>query len=102
MIEGKSLTKRFGEIVALDKVDVQMKEGQVFGLLGTNGSGKSTMLRLLSGILMQDEGEILIDGQPVFDNPRAKRNFFYISDDQFFFANATPEDMALAAAIVPP
>lgn len=94
MIEGKNLTKRFGEIVALDKVDMQVKEGQVFGLLGTNGSGKSTMLRLLAGILMQDEGEILIDGQPVFDNPRAKRNFFYISDEQFFFTNSTPEDMA--------
>ena len=56
MIEAKNLTKRFGDVVAVDHINATIKEGSVFGLIGTNGAGKSTFLRMLSGILKPDEG----------------------------------------------
>ncbi len=93
MIEAKGLSKRFGDIPALDRVDASIKEGNVFGLIGTNGAGKSTFLKLVCGVLQADEGEILIDDEAAFENIRAKEKFFYISDDQYFLPNTTPEDM---------
>lgn len=93
MIEAKNLTKRFDQIVAVDHINATIKDGSVFGLIGTNGAGKSTFLRMVSGILKPDEGSITIDGQEVFENIAVKSRFFYISDDQFFFNNATPNEM---------
>ena len=93
MIEAVNLTKRFEDIVAVDCINAVIREGSVFGLIGTNGAGKSTFLRLASGILKPDEGYITIDGQEVFENIPAKKRFFYISDEQYFFSNATPLEM---------
>lgn len=93
MIETRNLTKRFGDIVAVDHIDAVIKDGNVFGLIGTNGAGKSTFLRMLCGILKPDEGSVAIDGKEVFEDTEVKSRFFYISDDQYFFSNATPEEM---------
>lgn len=93
MIEAIGLTKRFGDIVAVDHIDARIVEGSVFGLIGTNGAGKSTFLRMAAGILKPDEGKVLIDGEEVFENAAVKGRFFYISDEQHFFSNATPKDM---------
>ena len=94
MIEIKKVSKRFDKIAAVSDVSLSIEEGQVFGLLGTNGAGKSTLLRMMAGVLKEDEGEILIDGEAVWDCVEAKQKFFYISDEQYFFPNATPLDMA--------
>ena len=93
MIEAVNLTKRFDGITAVDHINATIREGSVFGLIGTNGAGKSTFIRMVAGVLRPDEGSITIDGMNVFENEEAKRKFFYISDDQHFFANATPLDM---------
>lgn len=93
MIEAINLTKRFDDIVAVDNLSAQIKDGSVFGLIGTNGAGKSTFLRMACGVLKPDGGSITIDGEKVFENEKVKSRFFYISDDQFFLSNATPEDM---------
>ena len=93
MIEIKEITKKFDELTALSKVSATIDDGQVFGLIGTNGSGKSTLLRTICGIYRPEEGEVLVDGEPVYENPDAKAKIFYISDDQFFFAGGTPMDM---------
>ena len=58
MIEIKNVTKYFDDVVAVDHVSVAIKEKNVFGLIGTNGAGKSTVLRLITGIYRPDEGEI--------------------------------------------
>ena len=58
MIEAKNLTKRFEQIVAVDHINATIKDGSVFGLIGTNGAGKSTFLRMASGVLKPDEGSI--------------------------------------------
>ena len=93
MIEAANLTKRFDDIVAVDHINATIRDGSVFGLIGTNGAGKSTFLRMAAGVLKPDEGRITIDGMNVFENEEAKRQFFYISDDQHFFSNSTPVDM---------
>jgi ABC-2 type transport system ATP-binding protein len=93
MIEAINLTKRFDDIVAVDHVNAKIRDGSVFGLIGTNGAGKSTFLRMASGVLKPDEGTVTIDGENVYENTKVKSRFFYISDDQFFFANSTPQEM---------
>lgn len=93
MIEAVKVSKQFDKIKAVDEITATIKEGNVFGLVGTNGAGKSTFIRMLSGILKPDSGSIKIDGMDVFENVTAKELFFYISDDQYFFSNATPKDL---------
>lgn len=93
MIEANNVTKRFSDITAVDDVTLTIEEGKVFGLIGTNGAGKSTFLRMLSGILTPDEGSIDIDDMKVYENPVCKEKFFFISDETYFFLNATPDEM---------
>ncbi len=93
MIEIRSVSKGFDESKAVDNVSVSIKENAVFGLIGTNGAGKSTVLRMVAGVLEPDEGEIVIDGLPVFDNMEAKRKMYFIADEPYFFANSNAIDM---------
>ena len=64
-IELKGITKRFGEVVANDGIDLQLNRGEILSLLGENGSGKTTLMNMLSGIYFPDEGQIFVNGQPV-------------------------------------
>lgn len=93
MIQVNNLTKSFQDVLALDHVTANIKDGQVFGLIGTNGAGKSTFLKLCSGILKPDEGSVLIDETPIYENIARKQDIFYISDDQYFFKNTSPKEM---------
>ena len=93
MIEVKNINKNFDAIKAIDDISATIEEGHVFGLIGTNGAGKSTFMRILCGVLKADSGEVLIDGESVYDNPSVKAKVFYISDDQYFFKTGTPKDM---------
>ncbi len=62
IIEAKGLTKYFGQIKAVDGIDLRVQKGELFGLLGPNGAGKSTTIRMLTTVLRPDAGEIRIDG----------------------------------------
>ena len=93
MIEVRNINKNFDSIKAIDNISAKIEEGHVFGLIGTNGAGKSTFMRILCGVLKADSGEVLIDGEAVYDNPKVKAKIFYISDDQYFFKTGTPKDM---------
>lgn len=87
MIELYNLTKTFDKIKAVDEVSVTIKENTVFGLIGTNGAGKSTVLRMIAGVLKPDEGTVAVDNMPVYDNVEAKKKLFFIADEPYFFAN---------------
>lgn len=93
MIELKNVRMCFDDFNALDGVDLTIPEGTAFGLLGSNGAGKSTILRLLSGVYKQTEGEVLIDGKPVYDNVEEKSRVFFINDETVQFGNMTLTDM---------
>ena len=94
MIEGRSLVKRFDSFRALDGLNLSAPRGAVYGLVGPNGAGKSTFIRHLAGIYRQDEGELLVDGAPVHENPGVKEKIAYIPDDIFFYTQASIRDMA--------
>jgi len=93
MIEAVKVKKTFGDVEAVQDISAKVQEGAVFGLVGTNGAGKSTFLRMVAGVLKPDEGQVLIDGEDVFENEEAKKKLFFIPDEQYFFPNATPKDM---------
>ena len=94
MIEGRSLVKRFDGFRAIDGLNLSAPRGAVYGLVGPNGAGKSTFIRHLAGIYRQDEGELLVDGEPVYENPGVKEKIAYIPDDIFFYTQASIRDMA--------
>ena len=93
MIEVRSLVKRFDGFAALDGLDLSVPTGAVYGLVGPNGAGKTTLIRHLAGICRQDSGEVLIDGQPVYENPAVKARLAYIPDEAFYYPQATLRDM---------
>ncbi len=93
MIRIDRVVKKFDAILALDHVSAKISEGSIFGLVGTNGAGKSTMLRVISGVLKPEEGSVLVDEQPVWENPRVKRKICFLPDTAWFFPNATPSGM---------
>ena len=64
-IELKNITKRFGSVVANDKVSLTVKKGEILSILGENGSGKTTLMNMLSGIYFPDDGEIYVNGKEV-------------------------------------
>lgn len=94
MIEAKNLTKKFDTTTALDGISFSVGSGSLFGLVGSNGAGKSTFLRTLAGIYKPDNGEILVDGMAPFENSTVKSRLFFISDFPYFVPQATLLDMA--------
>lgn len=74
LLEGRRLVKRYGNVVAADAVDLQLFGGEVHGLLGENGAGKSTVSKILYGFVRPDSGEVIASGQPVtLRSPRDAR-----------------------------
>lgn len=93
MIEVKGLEKSFDGFLALRGVDMHVKKGAIYGLVGPNGAGKSTLIRHLTGIYRADAGEVLIGGQPVYENKAVKAKMAYIPDDLFYFMQADTMEM---------
>ena len=93
MIELHGVSKRFDQIEAVSRMSGEIRGGSVFGLVGTNGAGKSTCLRMMAGVLRPDEGSVLVDGQEIYENEVMKSRVFFISDDQYYLPNSTPKEM---------
>ena len=80
-IRTEGLTKHFGDVVALDGLDLEVERGEIFGFLGPNGAGKSTTIRLLLGLIRPTAGRAWIDGVPVGDVAQAHRSVGYVPGD---------------------
>lgn len=94
MIKAQNLTKRFDDFVALDNITCTIPQGCVYGMVGSNGAGKSTFLRILTGVYRADAGSVEIDGVPVYENPAMKQQIAYVPDTLFFLHGASMNRMA--------
>ena len=95
MIELRNVFLSFGEEKpnALSDVSISIPEGSAYGLLGSNGAGKSTILRVLAGIYKPDAGIAEIDGQTIYDNSRVKERVFLVGDETAQFNGMTINEM---------
>ena len=94
MIHAENVTMRFGDFTALNKLTCTIPDSCIYGLIGSNGAGKSTFLRLISGVYRPNEGEITVDGMPVWENPAAKAGIVYVPDDLYFLPQSNMNRMA--------
>ena len=86
-IETRGLTKRFGSILALDRLDLAVPRGSIFGLLGPNGAGKTTTIRILAGLARPTAGSALVAGVPVgLGQPELRRRLGYLDQDPRFYS----------------
>jgi ABC-2 type transport system ATP-binding protein len=85
MIQVSGLTKNFDGFAALDELNLNVKKGSIYGLVGVNGSGKTTAIKHITGIYRQDAGTVSIDGENVYNNAGIKARVGYIPDDIYFF-----------------
>lgn len=90
MIELKNITKNYynpieyTDIIVLDHIDLKLEEGKIYGLVGRNGAGKTTLLKMLSNHIVDYRGEILWNGENVYENSKLVEEIIYISDDMNF------------------
>ncbi len=90
MISIQNVTKKFGEFVAVDNLNLEIKSGEFFGFLGPNGAGKTTTIKMITGIYAPTKGKIFIDGFDIQKNPvEAKVRIGYIPDEPFLYDKLT-------------
>lgn len=89
-LEAKDLTVQFGDFTAVDHVNFQIKRGEIFGFLGSNGCGKSTTMKVLTGLLEASEGQAWLFGQPVEgNNIETRRRVGYMSQSFSLYSELT-------------
>ena len=93
MIRINNVVKTFDGFRALDGLTMTVEKGSIYGLVGPNGAGKSTILRHIMGVYRPDSGSILVDGEPVYENPAAKAKLGVIPDELYYFNSASTRDM---------
>ncbi len=100
-INVSNLTKSYGDLVAVSDLSFEVGEGEIFGLLGPNGSGKTTTVRMILGLQDADSGSISVDGiDPAEDARRVKARIGYVAEDPVLYASMTPKDaFELIAAV---
>ena len=100
MICAENVTMKFDSNAALSGLNCKIPNGCIYGLVGSNGAGKSTFLRLISGIYRPNSGSITIDGAPVYENPAVKNKILFVPDEQYFIPGANLVRMAKLYAAV--
>jgi ABC-2 type transport system ATP-binding protein len=90
MLEARGLTKRYGGFLALDRVDFQVRRGEILGYLGPNGSGKSTTVNTVVGLIDPSGGSLWMDGAPISDDPIGyKRRIGYVPEEPHLYTHLT-------------
>lgn len=95
MIKTENLSKRFGSFTALDNISCTINKGCIYGMVGSNGAGKSTFLRVISGIYKPDGGSAVLDGENIYENPSAKAKLAFVPDELYYISGADMDRMAL-------
>ena len=90
MLTIQNLTKKFGEITAVNNLNIEVKEGEIYALIGPNGSGKTTTVKVATGLYNPTEGDVLIGGASIAREPeKAKAQIGYIPDEPFVYERMT-------------
>lgn len=100
MIEIKDVSMRFTdtfqrkeEFTALEHVSISIPDGCIYGFLGSNGAGKSTLMRMICGVYKTEQGSIQIDGEEVYDHPKAKEKIFFVNDETIQYTRFNLEQL---------
>lgn len=102
MIQINHVSKSFGSHKVLDDVSINIKPGSIYGIIGENGAGKSTLIQCIVGIYEPTEGEILIEGHPVYENNEVKGQMAYVADRNQFFPHYTVKKMVNLFKVIYP
>ena len=94
MISAKNVTMKFDDFTALNHLSCEIPDSCIYGLVGSNGAGKSTFLRLISGVYKPYEGDITVDGAPIWENPEIKSQIMYVPDELYFLPQSNMKTMA--------
>ena len=94
MIDVRCITKKFDNFTALQDISLTVEAGSVYGLVGYNGAGKTTLLKNICGIYKPEKGEVLFEGENIFNNEAKKKQLFFMPDDLYFSPNANLLKMA--------
>lgn len=99
MIKAEQLTRRYGAFLAVDRVDFTIEQGEIVGLLGHNGAGKTTIMKMLTGYLEPSAGRVLVDGVDVAEQPKlVQRSLGYLSESLPLYPEMTVVDYLEYAA----
>jgi len=93
MIEIKNLSVELEEKEILHNINLKMDKGKIYGVIGPNGVGKTTLIKSLVGIYKNNKGSILYDGEEVYDNPKVKEKIAYVADENNFFTSFIIKDI---------
>ncbi|MEG1620258.1 MAG: ABC transporter ATP-binding protein, partial [Eubacterium sp.] len=94
MIKVDHINKHFDSFHALSDLSINIKKGSIYGLIGTNGAGKTTVIKHITGVLKPEDGFITIDDQSVYENIALKEKMGFIPDDLYFFATYSLKESA--------
>ncbi|MCB0217134.1 MAG: ABC transporter ATP-binding protein [Chloroflexi bacterium] len=93
MIEAEGLTRRYDDFVAVDRLDLRVARGEIFGFLGPNGAGKTTTIRMLTGLLRPTDGRVRIDGIDLAESPlEARARMAYLPDTPYLYEKLTARE----------
>lgn len=94
MLSIQDITKKYEECTIIKNVNLNINKGIIYGLVGYNGTGKTTLLKTICGVLKPDAGTVLLDGQVVFDNATAKEQILYVPDNPYWLPHGSMKKMA--------
>ena len=89
-IELKNITKKYGDLIAVDNISLNVSQGEIFGFIGPNGAGKTTTIKIIGGLISPDLGSVKISGIDILKNPVcAKKKIGFIPDRPFLYEKIT-------------
>ena len=97
MIEIKNLNKSFGSTEVLENINIKLEEGKIYGLLGRNGVGKTTLLSIMANLIKSDSGRVLINGENIYENSEAMENIAIVKESGFGVEDIKLKKILIAA-----